>query len=140
MKKLTSSLEDYIEAVSMLESEKGFASVSSVSSMLGVKKSSAHCALKNLKDRKLINFERYGKITLTPSGRKISSGILNSHHKLAELFFEVIGIEKNAAIRQACVLEHELDRSSYSKICDFIFFLKKHPSFLDSYRRQRHGK
>ena len=56
MNKLTSSLEDYLEAVSIIEKQNGFASVSMISIFLKVKKPSVNQALNLLRKKKLINY------------------------------------------------------------------------------------
>ncbi len=118
--KLTQSLEDYIEAVKILQKEKGYAALTEISDFLKVKKPSVFRALEILKKKNLINKEKYGKITLTPSGEKLSGKILGYHEKLASLLKDIIGIEEEKALKYACILEHSIDESAYEKISAFV--------------------
>ncbi|NLI11016.1 MAG: metal-dependent transcriptional regulator [Elusimicrobia bacterium] len=134
MPKLTKSLEDYIEAVFMIEKKEGIVSVSKVANFLNVKKPSAHTALNILKKRGLLNYKKYGKISLTEKGKNISKNITDYHFMLTELLCEIIGIDRQCAFNQACVLEHEIDANSYRRISDFVRFVKKEKEFLKKYK------
>lgn len=118
--KLTQSLEDYIEAVKILQKEKGYAALTEISNFMKVKKPSVFRALEILKRKNLIIKEKYGKITLTPNGEELSNKIIGYHQRLVSLLKDVVGIEEKKAIKYACLLEHSIDDSSYKKISSFV--------------------
>ena len=66
---LSNSLEDYIEAVRNIELEKGCATVGEIAEALNVKKPSASLAMKQLKERGLVEYTQYSPIVLTREGR-----------------------------------------------------------------------
>ena len=70
MEKLSSSLEDYLEAIYNEVVKQGYAKVTDISNMLNVKKASVTGALNQLSSKKLINYMPYSSITLTPEGEK----------------------------------------------------------------------
>lgn len=65
---LSNSLEDYIEAVRNIELEKGCAAVGEIAEALNVKKPSVSLAMKQLKERGLVEYTQYSPIVLTRGG------------------------------------------------------------------------
>jgi len=65
---LTEALEDYLEAIYDIISNKGGVRVKNISERLKVRNSSVTAALRSLKEAQFINYEPYGVISLTPSG------------------------------------------------------------------------
>ena len=64
VRELSSTLEDYLEAICRLEQEKGFARVRDIARALGVANSTATAALQALSKKGLINYEPYEPVTL----------------------------------------------------------------------------
>ena len=76
---LTKSLEDYLEAILILEKGHDEVRVTDIANFLDISKPSVNKAVKILKDEKLIDFEKYGKIKLTAQGTKIAKDIFFRH-------------------------------------------------------------
>ena len=68
-KRLTPSLEDYLETILLLVRRDRVARVRDIAGHMGVAMSSVTAALKSLSKRKLVNYDPYEVITLTASGR-----------------------------------------------------------------------
>ena len=77
---LSNSLEDYIEAVRNIELEKGCATVGEIAEALNVKKPSASLAMKQLKERGLVEYTQYSPIVLTREGLEDVVGEALSSH------------------------------------------------------------
>ena len=75
IKETTASMEDYLEAIAMLNEEGKVARVTQISQTLGVKKPSVTSALKKLSDDGLVKHERYGYVALTPEGARIAMDV-----------------------------------------------------------------
>lgn len=73
---LSNSLEDYIEAVRNIELEKGCATVGEIAESLNVKKPSASLAMKQLKERGLVEYTQYSPIVLTREGRYYADRVI----------------------------------------------------------------
>ena len=69
---LSASMEDYLEAISVLKRKKGIARVKDISRVLKVEPPSVASALKILKSGDFVIHERYGYVDLTPKGEKIA--------------------------------------------------------------------
>ena len=76
---LTSSMEDYLEAVLVLQKQKGYARCVDVSEFLGVTKPSVSRAVKELSKKKCLLKKDDGTLSLTEQGQSIAKQI----HKTA---------------------------------------------------------
>lgn len=121
---LSKSLQDYIETIYIIQQRKSCVRVSEIGKYLKVKMPSVNQALKELKKKNLVNYEKYSHITLTSSGEKIAEKILSKHNILKTLF-SIVGIDEKNAEKYACELEHSFDNKSYSRLKKFITQFKK---------------
>lgn len=113
---LTPSYEDYIEAIYDLALH-GDGSVRStdVADALGFSKASVARATKNLREMGYIEQERYGKITLTPAGKEYGEHILMRHRVLRAFLIDALGVDEEAANREACMMEHAISEDTMDK-------------------------
>ncbi|MBN2583148.1 MAG: metal-dependent transcriptional regulator [Planctomycetes bacterium] len=127
---LTSSLEDYLEAILGLERESGEARVSDIAAQLKVSKSAVTGALKTLSDRKMVNYDPYQHVTLTGRGRKAAAGISERHEVLRRFLTEVLGLKPGVAEANACRMEHVVDNVVLERLTDFAGFVAQWPPAL----------
>jgi DtxR family Mn-dependent transcriptional regulator len=123
-KKLSPSLEDYLEAAFTLSLKDGSARTSEISRLLKVSKPSVNSAVKILSARGLLSQERYGAIRLSPSGRKAGAEISGRHTTLRDFFVEVLGLGPAQAERDACRAEHALSPEALRRVGALTLFLK----------------
>jgi len=123
-KKITSNIEDYLEAIYQIEEERGVARVNEIAKSLQVSYPSTSVALKKLHDMGLVIHEKYGYIRLTPEGKKIASNTLEKHQTLSDFFFIVLGIDKGEAEIDACKVEHSVSDHLLSQLIKFIKFVQ----------------
>jgi len=124
LKNLSSSLEDYLEAVYALSLADGFARASAVSRRLKVSKPSVSSAVKALAARGLLRQERYAYIRLTPAGLKAGAEITGRHSLLKEFFISVLGMREADAERDACRAEHALSQEALCRFGELCGYLK----------------
>lgn len=105
MKILTKSIEDYIEAIYMIEQEKGKIKSVDISSKLGVSKPAVNKAMNELNSLNLIEKSNYSNIVLTDEGRKLAKKIYDKHTLIYE-FLLSIGVSKENANIDCCKIEH----------------------------------
>ena len=115
MAEMTQSLEDYLEAVYMLISEKRPAQVCDVAKMLSVKMPSVVKALRELKRLGLVTQEPYANIELTAKGGRVARQVLN-RHTLLRTFLMKLGVSRRNADKDACLMEHILSAETLDKI------------------------
>ena len=107
-KKLSASLEDYLEAIFNLAGQAEGARCTDIAERLGVSKASVTGALQSLKKKGLANYEPYGCVTLTRSGQKAAAEVANRNKVLMSFFVDVLGVDVDAAQQAACKAEHAL--------------------------------
>ncbi len=126
-KKLSPSMEDYLAAVSVLQSEKGTARVKDIGERLSVKPPSVNAALKALAIEGYVVHEKYGYPRLTKRGEEIAKEILRKHKIMHEFLTSVLGIDDSTAMNDACGMEHCISTESLDKFIKFIEFVSSCP-------------
>ena len=115
---ISQSVEDYLETIYLLESEKGYARIKDIASGLGIKLSSVTGMLKKLEDEELVINEKYGPVKLTKKGMLIAKKVYSKHIILSD-FFILVGVDKKTAGEDACRAEHVLSKKTIEKIKEF---------------------
>ncbi len=136
--KLSQSLEDYLEAVYLIEKEKRVVRVKDISSFLKVKKPSVVSALKALEARGLVNHEKYGYVELTPAGKREARRIYRVHRTLKEFLVKVLGVEEAVAEEDACAIEHYLHQDTFDRLVKFLEFIETCPEDVPFWLRSFH--
>lgn len=113
---LTSSYEDYIEAIFDL-AQRGGGSVRNVdvAEELGFSKASVARATKNLREEGYIDQEPYGEISLTEKGRAYGERIIARHWALRTFLTDVLGVDPEQANEEACEMEHTISQDTMDK-------------------------
>ncbi len=117
---MSESLEDYLEAIHLLQKEKGRARVVEIARHLGVKGPSVTGALGQLSRRGLVRHERYGAVDLTPRGESLAREILARHRKLSRFLREILGVSEERAEKEACRIEHAMSRETWRRFERFL--------------------
>lgn len=121
---LSESLEDYLEAIFHIESEKQAVRAKDIADRLSVKGASVTGALHQLASRKLVNYVPYDLITLTSEGKTMAAEVVRRHEALTEFFRDVLGADPLDAEEGACRSEHALSPEIISRLAAFVEFLK----------------
>jgi len=124
-KKITSNMEDYLEAVNYFESRNGFARVSDIAARLGVKKSSVNTAFKNLAGKGMLKHERYGSACLTAAGKRLACELQDKEDMLFRFLTEYLFIGPDTAREEACKLEHSVSGLTLARLSGFFSFIEK---------------
>jgi DtxR family Mn-dependent transcriptional regulator len=128
MEPVSSSLEDYLEAIWNLGHESRAVRVKDIGKELGVRSPSVVGALKTLAEKGLVSHERYGYVELTGQGEKLAREVYRKHTTLAEFFTEVLGVDIETAAQDACAAEHSLSGDTLDGIRLLTEFLRGGPS------------
>ncbi len=120
MNTISSSMEDYLEAISIAyDGEKG-ARVTDIKILMNVKTPSVSGALKVLKARGLITQEKYGLVKLTKEGQSIAREVKKKHSIIAEFLRDIVGVRPATAEIDACKIEHALSAETFMKLKEFV--------------------
>jgi len=120
---LSASLEDYLEAILNLSAEEGVARSKDIAVTLNVAKPSVTGALKILARRELVNYRRYGYVTLTAAGLAAAQGVARKHDIIKSFFTTVLGVDDALAHDAACKAEHALGSHIVGRLGQFSEFV-----------------
>ncbi|WP_027390505.1 metal-dependent transcriptional regulator [Chrysiogenes arsenatis] len=112
---ISSSMEDYLEAIYTLTQRDHVARTRDIAKNLNVKMPSVTSALKKLSEHGLVNYDPYQYITLTDQGEKLAKQTLQKHRALTIFFQRVVALNEEMASRLACQLEHHIDMKTLDK-------------------------
>lgn len=117
---LTSTQEDYLEAVLELTSEKIVTRNKDLADKLGVKRATVTRSVKALALKGLIDHETHGYITLTEKGREIAVEITSRHDLFNHFFRDILKLDRNEANAIACRIEHLISGDALTKFKSFV--------------------
>lgn len=126
---LSSSLEDYLEAIYDIKEEDNIVRITDISTKLNVEKSSVNTAVKKLKNLNLVIHEKYGHIILTKRGEEEAVSIKAKHNILLKFLNDILGITKKDAEREACKIEHAISDNTFKRLSKFVYFFTHNPFF-----------
>ena len=117
---LSQSIEDYLKAIYILNSEGEGASTTNIANNLSVSSASVTNMIKKLDQSGLVEYTSYKGVILTEAGRKIALEILR-HHRLLELYLkEVMGYSWADVHDEAEKLEHHISEQFEDKIAEML--------------------
>ena len=114
------SKEDYLERILMLSEKNNLVRAIDIATSMNFSKPSVSIALKKLKaDGFILVNEETGNVTLTKTGMAIAEEIYE-RHKVISTALMMIGVSEETALEDACKVEHNISRETFTKIKDFI--------------------
>ncbi|HCW92329.1 MAG TPA: metal-dependent transcriptional regulator [Flexistipes sinusarabici] len=122
-RKLSTSMEDYLETIFILQNEGKSARSKDISEKLSVKKSSVTNALQLLSEGGYINYNKYSEVTLTDKGMKYAREVYKRHETIKEFFEHVLQVDSELAEENACKIEHVIDKKVFDKLSCFLEFI-----------------
>jgi DtxR family Mn-dependent transcriptional regulator len=125
---LSHTEENYLKALFHLtleNAEKAEVGTNELAGNLNVKPATANDMLKRLKEKKLINYEKYGKISLTASGKRQAIEIVRKHRLWETFLYEKLDFTWDEVHEVAEQLEHIQSAKLIEKLDKFL----NHPSF-----------
>ena len=114
------TVEEYLEAIGMLEEQGSPVSTSSIAQMLGLSLASVSEMLPRLSEKELVVHTRYGGASLTEDGKQRFL-VLTRRHRLWEVFLnKYLGIGWEDVYQHACSLEHATSDLVAEKLEEFL--------------------
>ncbi len=98
---LSANMEDYIEAIAVLARENRVVRVKDIARYLDIKMPSVTAALGKLKEKGLVNYEKYGYAELTEEGTKAATTVSRKHAFLKDFFHDVLRMGKDLSDEEA---------------------------------------
>ena len=121
-KKITASMEDYIEMIYRLSKDIGFTRIHELANKLNVKPSSVTKMVQKLSELGYLKYEKYGVIVLKPKGYKLGKTLLDRHNTVEKLL-KILKIDDNNVLNETEKIEHTLNDNTYKCISKFVMLV-----------------
>ncbi len=122
-KKSSRRNEDLLEAILEISKDKGYAKSRDVAAALKITPATVTDGFKRLSDAGMVNYERYGGVTLTDTGITIAMQTRRSHDIIRKLL-EIGGVGEEIADRDACIMEHGLSEQSRDSLTRLLAYIE----------------
>ena len=117
---MTSSLEDYLEAILMLSQKSKSVRLTDVAEQLNVSKPSVNRAVNTLTENGFLEHITYGDIMLTPEGESYAADVLRRHKLLKRFLMKTLGVPEDIAEIDACRMEHDMSPITIDKLYEYL--------------------
>jgi Mn-dependent DtxR family transcriptional regulator len=128
-----SRLEDYLEAIYNLNTEKGFVSAADISDKLGVKPPTVSSMIANLAKKGYLEHEKYRGMRLTASGEKVAKSVIKRHQVISELI-TMLGVDDQTAYVDTEGIEHHVHPTTVRRFERLADYLRENPHTLKAIR------
>jgi len=108
-------MEDFLEALLMLEEEGKPLETTKVAAHLHISKPAVHQMGHELINRGYITRIDYGPMKLTEEGRKVAEATLH-RHRILKIFLTGIGVPEEVAEGDCCEIEHVISDETFQAI------------------------
>lgn len=120
---LSASNENYLESILQIGQAQGTPVRSiEIAVRMGVSRASVSKAMHLLRTSGLVDFNRYGLVSLTGEGLRVAREILERHEMLKRFLTQVLGVEESIAETEACRMEHAISEATKTK---WVAYLRK---------------
>lgn len=117
------TIEEYAEAIYIIQNMKKKAQTNDIASVLNVNPASVTEMFQKLSDEGYIKYIKYTGATLTDKGKKIAKKTKKKHDTLKN-FLMLLGIDEKTADEDACKIEHNVNPKTMKKLRKFVEFTK----------------
>ncbi len=124
---VTHSMGHYLMAIRDLLKARGYARVVDVASYLDISRSSASTFLQSLKKKGFVDEDENHFLRLSPRGEMIALQIVRNHLILESFFRNILGVEEEQALVDACKMEHLLSAETSYRLLALIQTLQTDP-------------
>lgn len=136
---LSESLEDYLEAILLLQEANKVARAKEIADKMGVSLASVTASLKKLRQKELVNYAPYQYITLTGKGQRLAKVVLQKHNIIKDFLTRILCLEASNADLTACRMEHAMDKEAIKKLREFMTFIDICPRAGQSWLQNIHN-
>ena len=130
---ITSTMEDYLETIFLLNKEKGGIRVKNIAKKMGVKMPTVTNMLKTLSDKGFIDYEKHEYLELTKKGLQVGKEVEKKHNVISSFLTDILKIDPKTADEEACRMEHGMSPETLSRLTKFIEFVQSCPRTGESW-------
>lgn len=130
-KLLTSAMEDYLEMIYRNSLTQDTLRINMLSELLNVAAPSATKMVQKLNKLGMLDYEKYGLISLTQNGKELGKFLLQRHN-IIEKFLKNLGVKENI-LTETELIEHHFSAETLHKINTFNNFLEQNKDIIQKY-------
>lgn len=134
----TPGMEDHLEQIYLLSQEKGYTRISDVALALAVHPSSASKMAQKLGESGYVEYEKYGRVTMTAQGLSAGKRLLE-RHLLLERFLRQIGVPEERIAAEVEQIEHHFSWPTIGLIDRLVLFLEANPVRMNDRSERRYS-
>lgn len=123
----STAVEDYLERILELINSKGYARVIDIAAALNISQASVTNMVQRLDAERLLKYEKYRGLILTPAGKKLAHGIAQRHKLLTE-FLRLLGVDDRVIDQDVEGMEHHISPSTLRAIAALTQQLRRRPA------------
>ncbi|MFP6582200.1 MAG: metal-dependent transcriptional regulator [Candidatus Hydrogenedentota bacterium] len=135
-RKMSPSLEQYVEAIADLLTRDKVCSVSDIAAQVQVSRPAVSRAVRELSEQNLVTHKAYGYVDLTEQGQKIADMLTIRHEAIYAFMKDVLQYDEDFADQEACRLEHQVDDEFVARLETLGRVVAEHPEVVEALRDQ----
>jgi Mn-dependent DtxR family transcriptional regulator len=120
-------VEDYLERILELINRKGYARVVDIAAALKISQASVTNMVQRLDADKLLKYEKYRGLILTPAGKALAQKIAR-RHKLLTDFLSMLGLDERVIYHDVEGMEHHISPPTLRAIEALTAQLRRRPA------------
>jgi len=117
---VTESVEEYLEAIYKLKEEGQPVALSTLAECLAISSVSANEMVRKLVEQKLVLYEPYKGVSLTPMGQAQALAVIRRHRLWERFLADVLGLSWDLVHEEACRLEHATSPLVEERLAQFL--------------------
>jgi Mn-dependent DtxR family transcriptional regulator len=130
----TARIEDYLETISGLIREKGYARAVDIAEKLAVTPSTVTSMIQRLDKLDFVIYEKYRGITLTDKGEALAQRI-ERRHRVISRFLEILELSGDIVYEDAEGIEHHVHPVTVDRIELLVDFFEGNPDVMNQLHR-----
>ncbi|RXE55162.1 iron transporter FeoA [Methanoculleus taiwanensis] len=116
-----STCEDYLEAIhNTVPGNQRPVTFAEIAEALGVDPAAVEATVPALAQEGYLTLHGDGSVLLTEKGRERAAKVVRKHSVLQCFLTEMLGIDTDAASREACTLEHEISDETIDRLSSYL--------------------
>ncbi len=108
-----------MKSILILDKRNGSVRSVDIAEEMGVSKPSVSNAMKRLREANMIYIGKGGRIIFTEEGRAFAEKVYSKHSLLSRVL-RFMGVNKETADKEACLMEHAISDETYECLDEFI--------------------
>ncbi|MCE5337597.1 MAG: metal-dependent transcriptional regulator [Methanomicrobiaceae archaeon] len=118
---LPSTFEDYLEAVlTVTGNGRQPATSQEIAVALGTERATAETTIASLVEEGYLERATGDAVRLTEKGRSVAAGVARKHRVLQCFLTEMLGVDEDAASKEACTLEHGISDETIERLSSYM--------------------